>query len=43
MSINLDTETWPDWVGLPERRELPAVFKVDYFRAWRKVGADAGP
>ena len=29
--------------GPAGKAELPAVFKVDYFRAWRKVGANAGP
>ena len=43
MDVNLDTETWPNWAGLPERHELPAAFKVDYFRAWRKVGTDTAP
>lgn len=40
MIIQLTTETHPDWVGLPQKHELPAAFKVDYFRAWRKVGPD---
>ena len=43
MTILLTTETHPDWMGLPERSELPAAFKVDYIRAWRKTGAGAGP
>jgi hypothetical protein len=42
-SIILDTETHSGWVGLAERHELPAAFKVEYFRVWRKVGADVGP
>lgn len=34
--IKLDVETMPHWFGLPSRRTLPAVFKVDYFRAWSR-------
>lgn len=31
-----DSEVMEDWFGLPEEMELPATFKVDYVRAWRK-------
>lgn len=37
MTIILATEIHENWMGLPAANELPAIFKVDYFRAWRKV------
>ncbi len=37
MSIKFSAETWPGWVGLPSKGELPAVFQVNYFRAWKKT------
>ena len=43
MSIILGTEIHANWMGLPEASELPAAFKVDYFRAWRSVGPNATP
>ena len=35
--LNLDSETMPDWFGLPEDSELPATFSIEYVRAWKKV------
>jgi beta-glucanase (GH16 family) len=37
MNIKLSAETFPGWVGLPSKGELPAAFRVEYFRAWRKA------
>lgn len=37
MSIKFSAETHPGWVGLPSEGELPAAFRVEYFRAWRKA------
>ncbi len=34
--MNMDSETMPDWFGLPEADELPAVFKVEYVRSWQR-------
>lgn len=39
MSIRFTVETHPDWFGLPKSGELPAVFQVDYLRAWRRIPA----
>ncbi|MEM9660433.1 MAG: family 16 glycosylhydrolase, partial [Planctomycetota bacterium] len=30
-----DSETMPDWLGLPEDKDLPSVFEIDYVRVWR--------
>jgi beta-glucanase (GH16 family) len=34
--LNFDSETMPEWFGLPKDEELPATFSVEYVRAWRK-------
>ena len=34
--INIDSETMPDWLGLPNDNDLPSVFYVDYVRTWQK-------
>lgn len=31
-----DSETMPDWFGMPEDDDLPSTFSVEYVRAWRK-------
>lgn len=36
MYVNLSTETHGDWFGLPSADELPAAYKVDYVRTWRR-------
>jgi beta-glucanase (GH16 family) len=42
-AINLcfDVETCPTWMGLPTKESLPAIYQVDYVRAWQAVGAPA--
>lgn len=35
LNLAFDSETFPDWFGLPVPAELPAVFCVEYVRAWR--------
>lgn len=37
MHVLFTTETHPDWMGLPERSDLPHVFQIDYFRAWKNL------
>ena len=41
LHMNFDTETMPDWLGLPSQAELPAEFRIDYVRSWKKVGPRA--
>jgi hypothetical protein len=36
----LDSETMPDWFGLPKDEDLPSTFRVDYIRAWKRPGWD---
>ncbi len=40
MSLIFDSETMPDWFGLPRHGDLPSVFFIDYVRAW--AHADTG-
>jgi beta-glucanase (GH16 family) len=36
LSINFDSETMPDWFGLPELETLPSTYSVDYLRVWKR-------
>ena len=40
LTLNFDSETMPDWFGLPDKATLPAVFSIDYVRAWKKKPAE---
>ncbi len=31
-----DSETMPQWFGMPEDADLPSTFSVDYVRAWKR-------
>lgn len=35
--MNFDSETMPQWFGLPDAEKLPATFHIDYVRSWRKA------
>jgi hypothetical protein len=34
-----DSETMPDWFGMPDDKDLPSTFSIEYVRAWKKQGA----
>ncbi len=34
MRLIFDSETMPDWFGLPRHEDLPSTFMIDYVRAW---------
>ena len=36
LHLNFDSETMPEWFGLPKKEELPARFSIEYVRAWRR-------
>ena len=33
-----DSETMPEWFGMPVDADLPSTFRIDYVRAWKKRG-----
>lgn len=38
IKLLFDIETMPDWLGVPQPGDrLPAVFRIEYFRAWRRA------
>jgi hypothetical protein len=37
LTLNFDSETMPDWFGLPDPADLPSTFSVEYVRSWRKA------
>ncbi len=36
LKINFDSETMPDWFGLPDPQDLPSTFQIDYIRCWQQ-------
>ena len=36
LTMNFDTETMPDWFGLPRPEDLPSTYSIEYVRAWKK-------
>jgi beta-glucanase (GH16 family) len=36
LALCFDSETFPDWFGLPQDDALPATFSIDYIRAWKR-------
>jgi beta-glucanase (GH16 family) len=38
LHMNFDSETMPEWFGLPEKENLPSTFSIEYVRSWKKVG-----
>ena len=39
LSLNFDSETMPNWFGLPKPENLPSTFSIEYVRSWQKVAA----
>jgi len=37
LTLNLDVEIMEEWFGLPAEGELPAVYDIDYARAWTRA------
>jgi len=35
LTMNFDSETMPDWFGLPEDKDLPSTFSIEYVRSWK--------
>jgi len=36
LNMLFDSETFPDWFGLPDKATLPATFSIEYIRSWRE-------
>ena len=36
LSLIFDSETMPNWFGMPEEDDLPSTFSVEYVRAWKR-------
>lgn len=36
LSLIFDSETMPDWMGMPKDEDLPSTFSVEYVRAWKQ-------
>ena len=34
--LTFDSETMPNWFGMPDDRDLPSTFRIEYVRAWKK-------
>lgn len=37
LHMNFDSETMPEWFGLPEKGSLPSTFSIEYVRSWKKT------
>jgi len=35
--LTFDSETMPEWMGMPKDEDLPSTFSVEYVRAWKKA------
>jgi len=35
LTLNFDSETMPDWFGLPKDEDLPSTYSIEYVRAWK--------
>jgi beta-glucanase (GH16 family) len=42
LTLNFDSETMPEWFGLPKDEDLPSTFRIDYVRTWKRSGNAAG-
>jgi hypothetical protein len=34
--LTFDSETMPDWFGMPKDEDLPSTFSIEYVRAWKR-------
>lgn len=37
LNMNFDSETFPDWFGLPDKADLPSTFSIEYIRSWKRI------
>jgi beta-glucanase (GH16 family) len=43
LTLNFDSETMPEWFGLPRNEDLPSTYSIDYVRVWKRKVSEAGP
>ena len=36
LTLNFDSETMPEWFGLPKDEDLPSTYSIEYVRVWKK-------
>jgi len=36
LALNFDSETMPEWFGLPRAEDLPSTYSIEYVRAWKR-------
>jgi len=36
LDMNFDSETMPEWFGLPDPKDKAGHFKIDYVRVWQQ-------
>ena len=41
LTLNFDSETMPKWFGLPDPRNLPSTFSIEYVRSWKRLDGPA--
>lgn len=41
LTLNFDSETMPNWFGLPKDSDLPSTYSIEYVRAWKKSDSDS--
>jgi len=41
LTLNFDSETMPNWFGLPKDSDLPSTYSIEYVRAWKKSNSDS--
>jgi beta-glucanase (GH16 family) len=39
LTMNFDSETMPDWFGMPAGEDLPSTYSIDYVRSWKHPGS----
>jgi len=37
LTMNFDSETMPEWWGLPDPEDPPGYFQIDYIRSWKRL------
>ena len=40
LTLNFDSETMPEWFGLPRDEDLPSTYSIEYMRAWKRRDGD---